>query len=182
MAGRAPRARAELLVGLYRKGAGEPTISLAAARRRGALRRLDRRRAPRHRRALVLDPDHAPQGALQLERDQRSPLRRPRRAGPRRCPRGRAAWERREEARTAIYSYEREPAAFDAEQEARFRAAPAAWKFFSEVAPSYRRTSRRTGWSVRNGPRPASALAQLIEDSAAGRRLKHLSPAREMSR
>ena len=53
---------------------------------------------------------------------------------------------------------------------------PEAWAFFSAVAPSYRRTA--THWVV-SAKRPETRerrLAQLIEDSAAGRRLKHLTP------
>ena len=90
-------------------------------------------------------------------------------------PAGRAAWERREDARTAIYSYEREHATFDADQESRFRAEPAAWAFFTAVAPSYRRVAMHWVTSAKRPETRERRLAQLIADSAAGRRLKHLT-------
>jgi len=77
-------------------------------------------------------------------------------------PAGRAAWERRDDARTAIYSYERERAVLDAEQEARFRAVPEAWAFFSEVAPSYRRTATHWVVSAKKPETRARRLEQFI--------------------
>jgi uncharacterized protein YdeI (YjbR/CyaY-like superfamily) len=91
-------------------------------------------------------------------------------------PAGRAAWERRDDARTAIYAYEREHAAFDAEQEARFRAVPEAWAYFGAVAPSYRRSAMHWVTSAKRPETRDRRLAQLIADCAAGRRLKHLTP------
>src|ERR1700730_5119318 len=56
-------------------------------------------------------------------------------------PAGIAAFARREEARSAIYSYEnRHLAALDPEREATFRANAGAWDFFSRQPPSYRQT------------------------------------------
>jgi uncharacterized protein YdeI (YjbR/CyaY-like superfamily) len=91
-------------------------------------------------------------------------------------PAGRAAFERRSAARSGIYSYEqRQAARLDAEQQREFEANAAAWAFFSEQPPGYRRTA--THWVV-NAKRPdtrAKRLATLIADSAAGRRLRHLT-------
>src|SRR5260370_3363370 len=54
------------------------------------------------------------------------------------APAGLAAFARRTEARSAIYSYEnRHLAALDPEREKTFRAARAAWEFFSKQPPSY---------------------------------------------
>src|SRR3984893_5808353 len=51
-------------------------------------------------------------------------------------PAGLAAFARREEARSSVYSYEnRHMAALDPEREAQFRADAGAWEFFSRQAP-----------------------------------------------
>jgi uncharacterized protein YdeI (YjbR/CyaY-like superfamily) len=91
-------------------------------------------------------------------------------------PAGLAAFAARSEARSRVYSYERtEPPALSSEAEALFRAEPGAWDFFSAQAPWYRRTALHwvTG-AVREATRERR-LAQLIADSAAGRRLAHLT-------
>ena len=74
--------------------------------------------------------------------------------------------------KSGVYSYENEPALAAAEKK-QFRAAKRAWKFFSEQPPSYRRQA--IGWVV-NAKREetrARRLATLIDDSAHGRRLAY---------
>ncbi|HKC18522.1 MAG TPA: bacteriocin-protection protein, partial [Candidatus Dormibacteraeota bacterium] len=56
-------------------------------------------------------------------------------------PAGRAAFDRRDDARSRVYSYENWPRDLDAESEATFRKHEAAWKFFETQPPSYRRTA-----------------------------------------
>src|ERR1700693_3850836 len=57
-------------------------------------------------------------------------------------PAGLAAFARREEARSRVYSYEnRHLAALDPEREATFQADERAWDFFGKQAPSYRQTA-----------------------------------------
>ena len=51
-----------------------------------------------------------------------------------------------------------------------------AWAFFSEQAPSYRRTATYWVISAEKEETRRRRLRQLIEDSAAGRRLQHLTP------
>jgi uncharacterized protein YdeI (YjbR/CyaY-like superfamily) len=84
-------------------------------------------------------------------------------------PAGLAAFEKREEARSGVYSYEqRHLASLTEEQELRFQANPKAWEWFQAAAPSYRKTA--IFW-VTNAKRPetvAKRLQQLIDDSAAG--------------
>ena len=98
------------------------------------------------------------------------------RAQGRMTPAGEAAFAARRDDRSAVYSYERRhEAAFDAEQEAAFRANAAAWDWFTGQAPSYRTTA--TFWVV-SAKRPdtrARRLATLIECSAEGRRVPPLS-------
>jgi len=91
-------------------------------------------------------------------------------------PAGIAAYERRSEARTGIYSFERgEDAVLPPEMEERFRANAPAWEFFESQAPWYRRTAIHLVVSAKREETREKRLAQLIEDSAAGRRIKQLS-------
>ncbi len=91
-------------------------------------------------------------------------------------PAGLAAFEQRRADRSGTYAYEqRRAAALTAEQEAVFRATPGAWEFFSSQPPSYRHTAT---WWVVSAKRPETRerrLAQLVDDSAHGRRLAQLS-------
>jgi uncharacterized protein YdeI (YjbR/CyaY-like superfamily) len=95
-------------------------------------------------------------------------------------PAGVAAFERRTDARSGIYSYEqREAAAFTPDQERCFRADAGAWEFFQAQPAGYRKTA--THWVVRAKREDTRErrLAKLIADSGAGRRLAHLvSPGR----
>jgi uncharacterized protein YdeI (YjbR/CyaY-like superfamily) len=91
-------------------------------------------------------------------------------------PAGLAAFERRSEDRSGIYAYEqREEATLDRAAEKEFRANKKAWAFFSDQAPSYRRTA--THWVIRAKKEETRRrrLKTLIEDSAAGRTLRHLT-------
>lgn len=92
------------------------------------------------------------------------------------APAGLAAYERRSDNRSGIYSFEQSgPIELEPEQQAELQANAAAWEFFQAQAPSYRRTAT---WWVVSAKRPqtrAKRLATLIEDSAAGRRLAHFT-------
>jgi uncharacterized protein YdeI (YjbR/CyaY-like superfamily) len=96
------------------------------------------------------------------------------RAEGRMQPAGEAAFARRREDRTAVYSFEREPAAFSPEAEAAFRADSAAWAFWEAQPPGYRRTA--TDW-VTSAKRPetqARRLARLLHHCAVGARVPEL--------
>lgn len=86
-------------------------------------------------------------------------------------PSGLRAFEQRQ---PGHYSFENDPV-FDRDQERKFKANRKAWTFFQAQPPGYRRNA--TWWVVGFKRRETrdSHLAQLIEDSAAGRRLKHLA-------
>jgi uncharacterized protein YdeI (YjbR/CyaY-like superfamily) len=87
-------------------------------------------------------------------------------------PAGRAAFARREEARSRVYSYEnRHLAALDPDREAQFRADAGAWDFFSRQPPSYRQTSIYWVMNAKRDETRSSRLARLISVSAEGRRL-----------
>jgi uncharacterized protein YdeI (YjbR/CyaY-like superfamily) len=88
---------------------------------------------------------------------------------------GLAAFERRTEDRSRIYSHERrEDAKLEPEQEARFRANEAAWAWFEGQAPSYRRTALHWVVSAKRPETRERRLTALIEDSAAGEKVKPL--------
>ncbi len=91
---------------------------------------------------------------------------------------GIAAYEARDPARQNRYSGENRTVALSAAQERAFRSNRQAWENFSAMAPSYRRPA--TWWVVgaKREDTRARRLATLIADSAAGRKLKHLTPLR----
>ncbi len=87
-------------------------------------------------------------------------------------PAGLKAYRERDESRARLYAFEQESVAFDDDQAATFAANAAAWVFFQAQPPGYQRLAT---WWVISARRPdtrARRLAQLIDDSAAGRRLK----------
>ncbi len=88
---------------------------------------------------------------------------------------GEAAFAARRADPSAVYTYERRhEAAFDAEEEAAFRANAPAWEWFGAQSPSYR--TMATFWvvSAKREETRLRRLAQLIEDSAAGLDIKPL--------
>jgi uncharacterized protein YdeI (YjbR/CyaY-like superfamily) len=92
-------------------------------------------------------------------------------------PAGLAAFERRSDDRSRIYAYEqRKQAKLDPAAEKAFRADRKAWAFFSEQAPWYRRNATYWVISAKKEETRRRRLRQLIGDSAAGRRLEHLTP------
>lgn len=90
-------------------------------------------------------------------------------------PAGLRAYEARDEKRTGVYSFERKTAAtLSQADEKQFRRNKAAWKWFSEQPPSYRRTAYHWVISAKREETRASRLTTLIADSAAGLRVKPL--------
>jgi uncharacterized protein YdeI (YjbR/CyaY-like superfamily) len=92
-------------------------------------------------------------------------------------PAGQAAFERRSDDRTAIYAYEqRRNAQLPEAYERRLRANAAAAEFFDSRPPWYRRTAIHWVISAKREATRERRLAELIEDSAAGRTLRQLTP------
>jgi len=89
-------------------------------------------------------------------------------------PAGVAAFEKRREDRSAIYSFEQESVTFTDEYEKRFRAHAQAWANFQKMPPSYRRPA--TWWviSAKQESTREKRLSILIEDSAAGVKIRPL--------
>jgi uncharacterized protein YdeI (YjbR/CyaY-like superfamily) len=92
-------------------------------------------------------------------------------------PAGLAAFEVRQDDRTAIYSYEqRTSATFDADQEKEFRRNAKAWAFFQKQAPWYRRAATHWVVSAKREETRRKRLSTLIGDSAGGPRVGPLTP------
>jgi uncharacterized protein YdeI (YjbR/CyaY-like superfamily) len=91
-------------------------------------------------------------------------------------PPGRAAFEKRDEARSRIYSYENRSRGFDTGSEAEFRKHRTAWRFFEAQAPSYRSTAAFWVMSAKRDETRRRRLERLIAHSQKGERLPALQP------
>ncbi|HEV2413611.1 MAG TPA: YdeI/OmpD-associated family protein [Candidatus Dormibacteraeota bacterium] len=92
---------------------------------------------------------------------------------------GRAAFDRRDEARSRLYSYENWPKGLDEASETEFRKHRAAWTFFEEQPPSYKRVAAYRVLSAKREETKKRRLEQLIEASGRRERLNQLvSPSR----
>ena len=84
-------------------------------------------------------------------------------------PAGLAAFEARDDDRSAIYSYEqRHKAKLSPEQEARLRADPAAWERFQSRPPSWRRAAVYWVTSAKKPETQERRLTKLIEGAEPG--------------
>lgn len=90
-------------------------------------------------------------------------------------PAGLKAFIGRDPRQAGKYSFENRPQSLDEADEAQFRANASAWAFFQGQAPSYRRTAIWWVVSAKTEATRRKRLATLIQDSAEGRKLKHLS-------
>jgi uncharacterized protein YdeI (YjbR/CyaY-like superfamily) len=165
----------ELLVGFQKKGSGRPSITwpesvdqalcfgwIDGVRRRVDDERYSIRFTPRKQRSTWSAVNVRRVGELEAEGLM--------------CPAGRAAFERRTEDRTGIYSHERRrAAAFEPEQERAFKADERAWAWFRDQAPSYRRAATHWVISAKKPETRERRLQRLIEDSAAGRTVPPLT-------
>ncbi len=92
---------------------------------------------------------------------------------------GLRVFETRDEKRAERYSYEQKTSKLSRAQEKLFRANPKAWKFFKAQAPWYKRV---TTWWIVSAIKPETRerrLAELIRDSAAGRRIHMITSSRK---
>jgi uncharacterized protein YdeI (YjbR/CyaY-like superfamily) len=160
----------ELLVGFHKKGSGRPSMTwpesvdeaLCFGWIDGVRRSLDDesytiRFSPRTPRSIWSNVNIAKVQALL--------------AAGRMMPAGMTAWERRDPAKSGIYSFEREAAAFDVEAEREFKRNRAAWKYFQAQPPGYRRLATHYVVSAKRPETRARRLAALIERSARGQRI-----------
>ena len=90
-------------------------------------------------------------------------------------PAGHAAFSRRTEARSRVYAFEQAThPELSADYVARFRADVAAWRDWESRPPGYRRQVAHWVMSAKRESTRERRLAALIEDCAAGRKVKPL--------
>jgi uncharacterized protein YdeI (YjbR/CyaY-like superfamily) len=89
-------------------------------------------------------------------------------------PAGLAAFEKRNEQKSAIYSYENRPEKLDSENEILFRSHEQAWAFFQSQPPSYQRTAIYWVMSAKQEPTRFKRLNELINDSENRLKIKPL--------
>lgn len=90
-------------------------------------------------------------------------------------PAGLAVFQQRDKKKSWKYSYEVRSRQFDAEYDGQFRANRKAWEFYQAQAPWYRRVSCYWVMSAKREETRLRRLSTLINDSAHGHRLKHLT-------
>ena len=173
--------RTELYIGFYKKNSGKRGITYAEAVDEalcfgwidGVLYRIDdvshmQRWTPRKPNSYWSNVNIAKAKALQ--------------AVGRMTPAGLAAFERRDEKRTAKYSFEAAEAKLDAAALKKFRANRKAWEYFSARPPGYRRTATFWVMSARQQSTRDRRLDALIAASDEGRPVPPLAPTRETKR
>lgn len=89
-------------------------------------------------------------------------------------PAGLKAFSLRDEKRSVVYAYEKEPQELEAASLKQFRANKKAWAFFQKQAPWYQRTSTHWLLSAKREETRAKRLATLIEDSSNGLKIPSL--------
>jgi uncharacterized protein YdeI (YjbR/CyaY-like superfamily) len=165
----------EVWVGMWKKATGRQSVTWAEAVDEalcfgwidGLMRRVD---AERHMQRFTPRKPTSNWSAINIANVERL------RAERRMRPAGEAAFARRRDDRTAVYSHEqRKNPVLAPEEQAQLEADAAAWAYWSARPPSYR---RQATWWVISAKRPetrARRLATLIADSAAGRTIKPLT-------
>jgi len=165
----------ELIVGLHKRGSGKPSTTWPEAVDEalcfgwidGVRRSIDGdsysiRFTPRKRRSTW--------SAVNIERAKELT-----RLG-RMQPAGLAAFEARQDDRSALYSYEqRHSPTLEPEHERQFRANEEAWDFFQEQAAWYRKAAAWWVMSAKKDGTRCKRLATLIDDSAHGRTIGPLT-------
>lgn len=94
------------------------------------------------------------------------------------APAGQSAFDARDAAATAKYSFERETVSFEAAMEKQFRANKKAWTFFEAQPPYYKRVATWFVVGAKKEETRARRLEQLIACSARGERLPQFTPTR----
>ena len=167
--------RTELFIGFYKKSSGKGGITYAEAVDEalcfgwidGVLYRIDelshmQRYSPRKANSYWSNVNIAKAKALL--------------AAKRMMPAGIAAFERRDEKRTARYSFEAATPAFDSASEKKLRSNRKAWAYFSNRPPGYRRTATFWVMSAKQQATRDRRLAILIERSASRSPIPPLTP------
>jgi len=96
--------------------------------------------------------------------------------------RGTAAYERRKDHKSRVYSFEQETVSFDGAAEKAFMAHEAAWEFFGRQPASYKKAAIWWVVSAKQEKTRRSRLETLVADSAAGQHVQHLRRIKPTSR
>ncbi len=83
-------------------------------------------------------------------------------------PAGLAAFEKRNDQKSKIYSYEKEATKFSDEFLKIFKSHKKAWNYFNSLAPSYQKVSTHWVMSAKQDSTKTKRLNELIRDSEAG--------------
>jgi uncharacterized protein YdeI (YjbR/CyaY-like superfamily) len=92
------------------------------------------------------------------------------------APPGLAAYAARDPERAKLYSFENRPRTLPPPYAKRFQEDAIAWRFFESTPPSYRRTAIFWVLSAKKDETRERRLEELIARSAAGLRLRQLTP------
>lgn len=86
-------------------------------------------------------------------------------------PAGLAAYERRKEKKSRVYSYEKKPAELKGAYEKEFKESPGAWTNFQNMTPYYRKTAIHWVMSAKREETQLRRLRTLIESSKKGEKI-----------
>jgi uncharacterized protein YdeI (YjbR/CyaY-like superfamily) len=164
----------ELLVGFYKKASGKPSMSWPEAVDEalcfgwidGVRRRVDDTRYTIRFTPRTTRSTWSAVNIKRAELKKRGLM----------LPAGIAAFEKRSEDRSRIYSYERKNAALDPAFEKRFRANKKAWAFFESQTASYKRAAVWWVISAKREETRLRRLDKLIEVSSQGQAIPPLAP------
>jgi uncharacterized protein YdeI (YjbR/CyaY-like superfamily) len=163
---------AEVYVGYYKKAAKQPTLSWSEAVDQalcfgwidGRLNRIDDKRHMQRFTPRRLGSNWSRVNVEKVAKLKEAGLMR---------PAGLAAFEKRTDAKTGVYSFERDTE-LAPEYDARLRANKEAADYFDSRPPWYQRTAIHLVMSAKREETRLRRLERLIEDSAAGRDIKEL--------
>lgn len=162
----------ELLIGFYKVDSGRPSMSwpssvdeaLCVGWIDGVRRRIDDRAY-----SIRFTPRKADSIWSAVNIAKVAQLR----AQGRMHPAGEAAFARRSEARSKVYSHERlSDAELSPDEACAFAAEAEAWRYFASTPPGYRRVVLHWVTSAKKAETRAARLARLVAACAAGQRLK----------
>ena len=90
-------------------------------------------------------------------------------------PQGMAAFAKRQESKSKIYSHESAPKMLDPIFEKQFKANKQAWAFWEKQPPGYRKTVTHLIMTAKQEKTRLSRLESVIADSAQGKRWKQVA-------
>jgi len=169
--------RDELLVGFWKKGSGKPSIDWPQARDQAlCFGWIDGIRKSRDDTSYTIRFTPRRKGSIwsKVNVDRFHALK----AAGFMTTAGEAAYER-DKHRSGLYSYERETAALDPQEEAEIRDNPQALKEWEKVPPGRRKAVLHWVTSAKKPETRAKRLAELIEGLAAGRKVGTLEGQRK---